>query len=268
MKISVVVPTYCPKNYLWECLSSLSSQTLSGREFEVIIVLNGCKEPYMSQIRDYIDNYMANHIVRLVQTDIPGVSNARNIGLDIACGEYITFVDDDDYISPEYLSELLTLASYDTIPLCFPQAFKDGTDSYYDYYITKEYNKRAHKGKQSFVRARSFFSGPVYKLIHRSIIEDMRFDKEFSNGEDSIFMFEISKNFKYVTFTSPSAVYYRRVRSNSATTSLRHRNTVIRNRLAMINKYSRLYFSHPLHYNIWFFITRVGAALKVIVNKI
>ena len=50
-KISVIIPTYAPKDYLWECLGSLENQTLSKDEFEVILVLNGERESYESLIR-------------------------------------------------------------------------------------------------------------------------------------------------------------------------------------------------------------------------
>ena len=57
MKISVIIPTYKPKEYLWECLDSLYNQTLSKQDFEVLLVLNGCDEPYKSNIRKYINNH-------------------------------------------------------------------------------------------------------------------------------------------------------------------------------------------------------------------
>lgn len=54
MKISVIVPTFKPKDYLWECLDSLVAQTLAKDDFGVLIVLNGCLEPYRSEIKAYI----------------------------------------------------------------------------------------------------------------------------------------------------------------------------------------------------------------------
>lgn len=50
MKISVIIPTYKPKAYLWECLDSLVAQTFAKKDFEVLLVLNGCLEPYRSEI--------------------------------------------------------------------------------------------------------------------------------------------------------------------------------------------------------------------------
>lgn len=120
MKISVIVPTYKPMDYLWKCLDSLVAQTLLGSEWELLLVLNGCCEPWRTQIEKYIGSKMQGMNVVFVQTDTPGVSNARNIALDRARGEYIMFIDDDDYVSPQYLEELLKAASPDTVSLCYP----------------------------------------------------------------------------------------------------------------------------------------------------
>ena len=126
MKISVIIPSYKPKGYLWECLESLYNQTFPSNDFEILLVLNGCCEPYKSQIEEFLKGKdMCN--VCLIQTNQLGVSNARNIGLDRAKGDYITFIDDDDYVSPSYLEELYEKALPDTISLCYPYAFNDGS---------------------------------------------------------------------------------------------------------------------------------------------
>lgn len=106
MKISVIIPTYKPQDYLWECLDSLVAQTFPKEDFEVILVLNGCHEPWNSTIREYIDTRMQGMNVNYMHTNQGGVSNARNIALDKVKGEYITFIDDDDLISPTYLEVL------------------------------------------------------------------------------------------------------------------------------------------------------------------
>ena len=79
-------------------------------------------------------------------------------------------------------------------------------------------------------------------------------------------MFEISKNFRYVNLTSKAAIYYRRVRCNSATNSDAYKNKIFTNRLLMIIEYSKLYFKCPFKYNLLFYLTRIGAALKVIIK--
>lgn len=260
MKISVIVPTYKPQSYLWECLDSIAAQTFPKEDFEVLLVLNGCCEPYNDQIKAWLSKH-DDLQVRYIQTDVPGVSNARNIALDIASGEYVTFIDDDDYVSPDYLTGLYSVSSGTTIGLCYPYAFQDGNLAHQlPYALTKQYEQHACEGTIPYPRARKYFSGPCMKLIPMSFIHGRHFDVAFANGEDSIFMFLISDRFKAVSFTSRNAIYYRRYRPNSAVTSERSKKVVISNSLRMIKEYVSIYFEHPFAYRIDFFITRILAA--------
>ena len=88
MKISVIVPTYKPQAYLWECLDSIYNQTFPKSEYELVLVLNGCNEPYNTQIKEWLSNH-SDLQVQYFQTDEAGVSNARNMVLDVAQGVFI-----------------------------------------------------------------------------------------------------------------------------------------------------------------------------------
>ena len=102
----------------------MNEQTMRKEDFEVILVLNGCNQPYYSQILDWKAAHKDLNL-NVIQTDQGGVSNARNIALDTAKGEYITFVDDDDYFSTTCLQEMLDIATPDTIVLCNTIGFFD-----------------------------------------------------------------------------------------------------------------------------------------------
>lgn len=263
MKITVIVPTYKPQAYLWECLDSIYKQTFPKSDYELVLVLNGCNEPYNTQILDWLSKHKDLN-VQFFQTDMGGVSNARNIALDNAKGEYVTFIDDDDLISPVYLQELYEKASPDTISLCYPYAFSDGKlDRQLSYRISNAYDycvKNNHNNISS--RARKFFSGPCMKLIPMNFIQDRRFNIRFKNGEDSLFMFLISNKINMVSFTSKNAVYYRRYRNESATTSNRKILATVCNQLRMIKEYSLIYFSHPIEYSLNFYLTRIIGAVR------
>lgn len=264
MKISVIIPTYKPQAYLWECLDSLVTQTFPKENFEVILVLNGCTEPWKSQIEEYISQRMQGMTIVFIHTERGGVSNARNIALDAANGEYVTFIDDDDLVSPKYLEELYHQVSPDTISLCYAYAFNDGNkETQLPYAITDTYNlfSRYKCMKFSF-KVRKYFSGPCMKLIPMSFIQERRYDVRFKNGEDSLFMFLISDKFKTVAFTGKDAVYYRRFRDNSATTKQKRYSYIIRYRLLLIREYSKIYFSKVHDYSLGFYLTRVIASLK------
>lgn len=264
MKISVIIPTYKPQSYLWECLDSLRNQTFPKSDFEIFLILNGCKDPYQSQI----ENYLLIHEIcnlRLIQTDQLGVSNARNIGLDCANGDYITFIDDDDYVSPYYLEELYKKVSPDTISLCYPYAFNDGYPniqlpySKTDVFEFYRHNKGIFKLSS---KVRKYFSGPCMKLIPICFIQGRRFDIRFKNGEDTLFMFLISDRIKNITFSSDNAVYYRRFRTNSAFMSKRSLYNRLRNSFRLIVSFTMIYLKHITQYNFNFYITRVLGQIK------
>lgn len=268
MKISVIIPSYKPKKYIRECLNSLSAQTMAAEEWELIIVLNGCNAPYRQMIEALLCKFEAVH--KLIQTDKGGVSNARNIGIEAATGEYIAFIDDDDYVSPTYLSELYRCASPIQLSLSATIAFYDEsgqTDS--DYYIAKDYQKLTADGKYTYyslTAIRRYLNGPCMKLIHKNMIGGRRFDIQLTNGEDSLFMFLLSDKIKAAKFTSSNAVYYRRKRESSATANCQSATYRFCNGCRLICKFTKVYLQRPLSYNIPLYITRVLAVVKTILT--
>ncbi len=71
MLISVIIPTYKPEDYLFDCLFSIKNQTISHESFEIIIVLNGCKYPYQEQIEIFMEKHFEDDIkIKMIQTDI------------------------------------------------------------------------------------------------------------------------------------------------------------------------------------------------------
>lgn len=262
MEISVIIPTYKPGAYIWECLDSFCKQDFSKDDFEIIIVLNGCKEPYYSQILRYKNEHMAGCQVNFLQTDMPGVSNARNMALDVAKGEYVTFVDDDDCVSSSFLSGLYDTVAPDVVSLCRPLAFIDGKEGFVPYRITKAFDSLSAKGNTGISKARKFFSGPCMKLIPMSFIQDRRFDVRFQNSEDTIFMFLISDKIHTVSFASADAVYYRRIRDDSAMTRHRKVSAILSNDFKVIKEIVRIYFNHQTSYSFSFFISRLLGRIK------
>lgn len=264
MDISIIIPTCKPGKYIYECLFSLIHQTYDKTKFELILVLNGTqKEPYYTNIDLYLRDKGISY--KLLYCNLPSVSNARNEGIKNASGIYISFIDDDDYVSECYLEELYEKASQNTISLARPIAFDDITGEIWNAYpITKEYLCCKERGKQRFYKSKKFFSGPCMKLIHKDIIGLKEFNIRFKNGEDSLFMFLISDKIKFVDFASERAIYYRRRRQDSAISMKKSRSYVVKNSLILIKEYVRIYCSDVLNYNFYFFITRILGALKTI----
>ena len=266
LKISIIVPTYKPQSYLWECLDSIYNQTLEKSDYELILVLNGCNEPYNSQIRDWVSEHNGMH-VQYIQTDMGGVSNARNIALDAAKGEYVTFIDDDDYISTTFLESLMLVADENTIAIACPHAFKDcEEDEKVRYPLTDLYNRLYSDKKYSPSKVRRFFSGPCMKLIPMSFIQGRLFDTRFSIGEDGLFMFLISDRFDRIRFASPDAIYYRRYRDNSLITSPRTKKQARDNSINLLKVMLGYFFRSPFKYNLEFSLLQIVSVLKSVIK--
>ena len=229
-------------------------------------MLNGDLEPYQERINDFIIKELPWHNIVFKQTTEAGVSNARNIGLDLAKGDYITFVDDDDVVSSDYLAGLMAKASPNTISISYTESFTDSIiKTSRDYILTKEFIEKSSKGKIPFYQASRFFQGPCMKLFKKEIINNRRYDPKLKNGEDSLFMFLISDKMKYVDFTNMSSMYYRRIRKNGANYSKKNIRYKIKNTYYLIKNYFLIYIRSPKKYSFNFFVTRLVGAIKACV---
>ncbi len=160
MKVSVIVPVYKVERYLPKCLDSLVSQTID--DYEVILINDG--SPDNSQ--EIIDAYKAKYpdIIRSVIVENGGQGRARNFGIDMAQGEYIGFVDSDDWVDVAMFERLYAAAAAENadIVLCDCVAVSvDGTREYMDTSACVDSLR---------------VSGSVWnKLFRREFIGDVRF---------------------------------------------------------------------------------------------
>lgn len=103
--VSIIIPVYNCEKYLDKCLGSVIAQ--SYRKLEIIVINDGSKDNSGQIIQEYADNYA--NILPINQTN-SGVSAARNNGIEKASGEYLLFVDGDDYLEAEYVKKLVEAA--------------------------------------------------------------------------------------------------------------------------------------------------------------
>jgi glycosyltransferase involved in cell wall biosynthesis len=105
-KVSVIIPTYNRGRLLVETLDSVCAQTC--RDYEIIVVDDGSGDDTRQLVTTYSDQLVYHRI------DHAGVSAARNAGLDLACGEYVAFLDSDDLWEPRFLERMMD--ALDTAP--------------------------------------------------------------------------------------------------------------------------------------------------------
>ncbi len=105
-KVSVIVPVYNVEKYLEKCLTSMVNQTL--QDIEIIVVNDGSKDGSQKIIDEFQQKFLSK--IKSFSKENGGLSDARNFGLDNATGEFIGFVDSDDYVSETMFEEMYDLA--------------------------------------------------------------------------------------------------------------------------------------------------------------
>ena len=109
LTISIIIPVYKVEAYIEECLASVVSQQDAGIAVECIIVDDCSPDGSMDIVRRFVDNYQGAVQFRLLRHEVNrGLSAARNTGIDAATGDYLLFVDSDDYLSADCLSTLVS----------------------------------------------------------------------------------------------------------------------------------------------------------------
>ncbi len=124
--VSIIVPVYDVVQYLPRCLDSIKAQTLTG--IECIIVDDGAMDGSGKIIDDYVSSFP--NLFKVVHQPNQGQGRARNVGIDTASGEYIGFVDSDDWIEPEMFSNLYETAkekNHDLVICDYDFVYSDGS---------------------------------------------------------------------------------------------------------------------------------------------
>ena len=136
-KVSIIIPFHNVEQYITQCIESLINQTLSDIE---IIFINDCSTDSSAEI---VQKYMQNdkRIILLNTEKESGQSHARNLGLDVASGEYIGFVDSDDWVEVDMFEKMYhkALSGGTDITMCMAQLYDDKENKTYtdDYYSLK-----------------------------------------------------------------------------------------------------------------------------------
>lgn len=196
--ISIIVPVYNTEKYLRRCLDSIVAQTF--KDYECIIVDDGSTDDSAAICDEYEKK---DSRFKVLHKKNEGVSTARNVGIEYAEGEFITFVDSDDYLSSVYLRDLYdnkeynyVVGSFQTFPA--PSTVIAGNESY-------ESKDFAH-----FLRLCNLCNGyPWGKLFKTSIINKykIRFNRNLTVYEDYLFCLDYIKHIDSV-IQIPNANYY------------------------------------------------------------
>lgn len=224
--ISCIVPVFKVEQFLQQCIDSILAQTFT--DFELILVDDGSPDNSGKICDEYAKK---DSRIKVIHKENGGVSSARNVGLDIAKGEWICFVDSDDWVEPEYMQMLYegALTTVNSISIC---GLVNQEELAFFSELSKTENTYLEYNNESFVyileryRNTNFCTNilhaPWCKLYNKKIINNIRFNEDISVFEDFDFNMKIfNNNFRFVYV--PRCLYHYRVNDNSITHTLSYK---------------------------------------------
>ena len=210
-KISIIIAVYNAEKYIEKCLNSIKEQTNSN--YEIIIVDDGSKDNSLN-ICEKFKGENKNIIINIISQENKGPSKARNKGIEKATGDYITFVDADDYLEENILKNLVNNSEPNVMIRSNYKVFKNN----------KIINNKKESGKISVNEficrvLNNSFPGCVWGcLFETKIIKEIKFSNNLHFLEDTLFLIEYLNRMDYVKFVEGN-YYYCLTNFNSITLS-------------------------------------------------
>lgn len=207
MKLSIIVPVYNLENYIAATLDSLLSIRFSA-DYEILVINDGSTDKSESVIRGYQQKH--SQIV-LYTIENQGVSNARNLGLSKAKGEYITFVDGDDTVEPDFFEKAvqeLEKGGYDFVQGNYTTI--DGDKQFY-YQHTDEDMELCDKKtilELFFSPGKKIHNTVWGKVFRAEVVQSVLFDRTLVVAEDQKYVFDVLCSAKKIKIMKEQCVSY------------------------------------------------------------
>lgn len=246
IKISVIVPVYKVEKYLPDCLDSLLAQSFN--ELEIILIDDGSPD----KCGEICDAYaQKDSRIKVIHKSNAGVSNARNMGIELAQGKYISFIDSDDFIHPLFyqtLYENLLNFQADTSAICLQEVEENAkTPKYVNPQVSKKF-KMDGLGALDCIQdfSRPWVGYPFNKLYSLDIIRknNLCFDENFILCEDFLF------NCQYLLFSKTLVLdenkfYFYRIRPYSAVRNTMQSEKPLRSKMQVFDKVLDIANNYP-----------------------
>ncbi len=209
--ISVIIPIYNVEKYLEKCIESIINQTY--KNLEIILVDDGSKDKSDEICDEYAKK---DNRIKVIHKENSGVSSARNVGIENSKGEYISFVDSDDWLEKDFIEKLHNIIKENNSDLAQSGYYRVVGENKEK--INSTENIENIDKNEFLIRVLSPQTGfglCHMKLIKKKIIGDIRFNENLKAGEDALFNEMISQNIKKATFYG-YPLYNYRINENSA----------------------------------------------------
>lgn len=211
MFLSIVIPCYNAEKYIGECLDSCVNQNFDASDYEIICVNDGSTDSSKQIIQE---RQKQSNLIKLIDQENSGVSSARNTGIEAASGDYIWFVDADDFIQNGAIEKLYILymqqhAQNNSSPIIIDAI----SFLHYEFENCLTDTERQLKDRFSIYSNNTPAGYGIYDSIFRReciLTNHLRFHPEISYGEDGLFVYEFSSCSSFRSVIDEVLYFYRR----------------------------------------------------------
>ena len=215
-KISVIVPAYNCQDTIEKCINSIQNQTY--KNLEIIVVNDGSTDNTAEVLKSLQDE---DERIKVFSIPNGGVSHARNTGIDNSTGDYVTFVDSDDYIDKEMYETLLDLANNNSAQIAHCSYKCVDGDIVNAVGDTGKVIVQEHDEALKCLLSGRFFTGSLWnKLYERELFENVRLDETIKFNEDVLANYLLFENADKSVYTD-KAYYTYFQNTDSATHSVK-----------------------------------------------
>lgn len=207
--VSVIIPAYNAEKYLGFCLDTVIAQT--HKKLEIIVINDGSKDNTGKICDEYAEK---DSRIRVIHQENHGVAFARNVGLDEAAGEYIAFIDSDDYVKSNYIEVLLKTCTENCSNITICKSIDTYKRELFD--LPVSYNARTYESMfllQNISYLDVCYEVVISMIFHKSVFDNLRFPVGLIY-EDSYIYYDLIKNADRITFID-TVLYYYYLSSNS-----------------------------------------------------
>lgn len=215
IKISFIIPIYNAEEYLKECIDSILNQDY--KNIEIVLVNDGSKDGSGKICDEYSEKY---EFIKTIHKENGGVSSTRNAGLKAATGDYIFFMDNDDWLAENILGKVVDIIKKTNVDLIINRyyIYEDGKTSVGNKFIEKEFidNKSTEDVLNYFRSKRINIMAPWEYIVKRNIVIDnnISFNPAQNGVDDSVFSPSLFCNCKSF-YLNEEPVYFWRQRQTS-----------------------------------------------------
>ena len=223
--LSLIVPIYGVEAYLKRFLDSLEKNLKPG--IEIILVDDGSKDNCGKIIDEFTAKQLPPHVsVVAIHKHNGGVSSARNAGLNIAKGEYVTFPDPDDYLADDYIESILAAINTNNFPDLIIFDYKEDVEGIIKK-CKKQYIREGFIDKENFIRLlaqdKVINSHLTNKVLSKELIKNLKFRENVRVLEDFDFFTELALKINTIYYLN-KVLYFVVVRNDSLTRTMQIRD--------------------------------------------